>query len=281
MVLAPGAVAREQMVALGRDLIVRGEAQSDIAALNGDIDVSGVVRGDVVVLGGDVRLAPTARVDGQVFVLGGVVEAGAGAQIGGKSVAYPSISHAWVTLLEAPSLGLEPMSPLVLATKLALLTAWVALMLGCFAAAGRQVLSTSIGVQREPFRNFYIGLVGVLTFVLTGIFLSSFAGALVALPMLVLVVLWLLLLKLWGMVAVFHALGDWCGHHVLRRRLRPLEASTLGLLLLGACKFIPEVGTWIWTVAALIGIGATLSTKFGRREPWFDLDVLERPAVVG
>ena len=56
-----------------------------------------------------------------------------------------------------------------------------------------------------------------------------------------------------------------------RSRPRPLNAATLGLLVLGAVKFIPYVGLWAWTAASLIGIGATLSTKFGRREPWFEL----------
>ena len=40
---------------------------------------------------------------------------------------------------------------------------------------------------------------------------------------------------------------------------------------MGIVKFLPLVGVWTWTVATLIGIGAALSTKFGRREPWFEL----------
>ena len=49
----------------------------------------------------------------------------------------------------------------------------------------------------------------------------------------------------------------------------PLTAATWGLLVLGALKLIPWIGIWSWTAATLIGVGAALSTKFGRREPWF------------
>ena len=66
-------------------------------------------------------------------------------------------------------------------------------------------------------------------------------------------------------------LGDWVALRLLHRNLRPLNAATLGLLLMGAIKFLPFVGVWVWTAATLIGIGATLATKFGRREAWFDL----------
>ena len=65
--------------------------------------------------------------------------------------------------------------------------------------------------------------------------------------------------------------GDWVSSRVLRRALRPLNAATVGLLVMGVIKFLPYVGVWVWTAATLIGIGATLSTKFGRRELWFDL----------
>ena len=41
-------------------------------------------------------------------------------------------------------------------------------------------------------------------------------------------------------------------------------------LMIGVLKFLPWVGIWTWTVATFIGVGAALSTKFGRREPWFE-----------
>lgn len=273
--LERGSIARQQLVAMGRDLEVAGEALSDVAALEGSVAVTGHVAGDVIVLGGDVRLGDQARVDGDVFVVGGAITAAPGAQIGGRSVSYPTASSAWLTLLEGPSLGLDALSPLVLGAKLALLAAWAALLLLFFAAGGREVLSTSSQVRSEPFRSFFVGLTGVLAVVLTALFFSAYAGALVGLPLLGLVVLLALVLKLWGMVAVFHALGDWLASHVLRRRLRPLNAATLGLLVLGAVKFLPWIGIWAWTAATLIGVGASLATKFGRREPWFELEPAE------
>jgi hypothetical protein len=269
--LERGSLARHQLAAIGRDVVIEGDAYGDVAAVEGSVEISGQVTGDVIVLGGDVRLLPSARVGGDVSTLGGVIRAAPGARVEGRMVSYPTASAAWVTLMEGPSLGLGFASRLVVGAKLALLAAWAALLLLLFAASGRQVLGTADGVRREPLRSFLIGLTGVLALVLTGLFFSAFAGGLVGVPLLVLVVLLAMILKLWGMVAVFYALGEWLTRRVFHRRPRPLNAATLGLVVLGAAKFLPWIGVWTWTAATLIGIGAALSTKFGRREPWFEL----------
>jgi len=260
-----------QLVGVGRDVVIAGEALADVAALDGSVDVSGRVSGDIVVLRGNVRLASTARVGGDIFVVGGTIRAARGAHTGGRMVSYPNASNAWLTLLEGPSIGLGFASRLVLGAKLALIASWAALLLLFFAASGRQVLETAGDVQREPFRSFFVGLTGVVSLVLTGLFFSAFARGLIGVPLLVLVLLLAMVLKLWGMVAVFYALGDWVCRQLLKRRFRPLNAATVGLLVLGAVKFLPWFGVLAWTAATLIGIGAALSTKFGRREPWFEL----------
>lgn len=269
--LEAGSLARHQLVAIGRDLVVAGEAFGDVAAVEGSVEVSGRVDGDVVVLGGDARLLASARIGGDVHVLGGVIRTSPGARVQGRMVSYPTASSALVTLVEGPSLGLGFSSPVIVGTKLALLAAWAALLLLLFAASGRQVVETAGEIRREPFRSFFVGLTGLLALVLTGLFFSAFTGGLVGVPLLVLVVLLALLLKLWGMTAVFYALGEWLARRVFHRRPRPLNAATLGLLVLGAVKFLPWLGVWAWTAASLIGIGASLSSKFGRREPWFEL----------
>ncbi len=270
LVIEAGSVARQQVVAVGRDLVIAGQALADVAAMNGKVSVSGEVAGDLIVLGGSVHLDPTARIQGDVFVLGGSLETTPGASIGGRSVAYPDASAAWLALLEAPTIGVGATAPLVVGAKLALLTAWMALVLVFFAASGRQLLATSESVQREPFRCFYLGFTGVITLVLTALFFSLFAQALVGLPLLVLVVLLAVVLKLWGMVAVFHAFGSWLLARY-PRQVTPLNVAAIGLLVLGGIKFLPWIGLLAWHVATFIGVGAALASKLGRREPWFDL----------
>jgi hypothetical protein len=265
--LRHGSIARERIVVLGRDLIVDGEAQSHAVALDGSVRIHGSIDGDVIVLDGDALLSESARVGGDVFVLGGRIEAADGAAIGGRSVAYPEASDLWIALIKGPVFGLSAFSPLVLGANLALLAFWVLVSLLLMGFSRRELLSTSDSVLQEPFYNFVVGLTGVAAMSLTAIFFSALSGALLGVPLLVLVAVIALVLRFWGMVAVFHALGEW-----LARRLKldppplPLTAATYGLLALGVLKLLPLIGIWAWSIATFIGVGAALSTRLGRRE---------------
>ena len=269
--LEAGSFARSRIVALSRDLLLEGQAMSHAVVISGNARVSGEVNGDLIVLGGDAELAETAAIGGDVYVLGGLIQAASGAAIGGRSVAYPEASDLWVTLMGAPSMGLPSSSRVVLGARLALLAFWSFMVLFVLAIGRRELISTSESVQLEPFRNFFVGLTGVAAMVLTALFFSAFSGALLGVPLLVLVAVVALVLRFWGMVAVFHALGAWLHRKLGKRRPVPLTAATWGLLTLGVFKLIPYLGIWSWTMATFIGVGAALTTKMGRREPWLEM----------
>lgn len=268
--LREGSIARHRIVALGRDMVIDGEAKSHAVVLDGAARISGRVEGDVIVLGGDAVLAETAQVLGDVYVLSGRIDAAPGAAIGGRSVAYPDASTLWVSLIQGPALGLAPYSPIVVGAKLALLAFWAFLIVALFAISRRELLATSDSVRGEPFRNFFVGLTGIAAMTLTALFFSAFSGALLGVPLIVVVLVFALVLRFWGMVAVFHALGDWLARRLESRPPLPLTAATYGLLVLGVLKLLPWVGVWTWSVATFIGVGAALSTKLGRREAWFE-----------
>jgi len=277
LTLERGSIARQPIVAIGRDAVIDGEALAGVTAINGSVTIAGTVRGEVTVLGGNLTLAAGASVEGDALVLGGQLLASRDARISGRAVAYPTVSRAWLTLLEGPSLGLSASSPIVLGAKLGLVSAWLALTLLLFATAGRPIVRTADEIRLEPLRCFATGLVGLAAIVLTALFFSALLPSLVSVPMLALVVLAALALKLWGMVAVFHGCGRWLANLVAslrggRRSIRivQLHAAVLGLLVLGAVKLVPYFGLWAWTAATLIGMGAALRSKFGRFEPWFE-----------
>ncbi|MEM9594511.1 MAG: polymer-forming cytoskeletal protein [Acidobacteriota bacterium] len=269
--LAAGSLARSRIVVMGQDMVIDGEAQSHAVALDGNIRVSGRVVGDVIALGGQVELSETAEVGGDVYVLGGHITTAPGAMIGGRSVAYPEASDLWISVIEGPALGRQPGSRVVVGTKLALLAFWSFVTLLILAVARREITSTSDSIRVEPFRNFFLGLTGIAAMVLTALFFSAFTGAVVGLPLLVLLGVVALGLRFWGMVAVFHAFGTWLCQRLGRRPPVPLTAATWGLLTLGAVKLVPYLGIWTWSVATFIGVGAALSTKLGRRQAWFDV----------
>lgn len=262
-----GSIARNRVVTLGQDLWLDGEATSQVVVLNGNARIGGKIAGDLIVLGGNASLGEKAAIGGDLYVLGGSIEMAPGGEVEGRSVAYPEASDLWIALIEGPTLGTAASPRLVIGAKLALVAFWAFLTLLLFAVAKRELLATSESIARQPFRNFFLGLTGVAAMTLTALFFSAFSGALLGVPLLVLVVVVALLLRFWGMVALFHALGNWLSQKLAKKSM-PIEAATWGLLALGLIKLVPYLGLWAWSLATFIGVGAALETRLGRRDPW-------------
>jgi hypothetical protein len=183
-------------------------------------------------------------------------------------VAYPTAPGALLLLAEGPALGLSPWSRVVVGTKVALLAAWLIAVMGLVGVAWPAIASTADGIAEAPLRSFATGLVAVLAAMLGTIFLSSWLGVAAGVPLLVLLALAALVLKLWGTVAVCAFVGVRAARRA-KWHSSPLAATLGGLALLGALKFVPWLGVWAWTAATLVGVGASLQTKLGSREPWF------------
>ena len=266
--LEEGSLARDRVVVMGRDLHIAGEALNHAVAISGDAFISGRIVGDLIVLSGDVHLHEGAEIGGNVYVLGGMIDAGSETLVGGRSVAYPEASDLWVTLIHGPVVGLPATSPVVLGTRLALVTFWGLVVLLLLSIGQREMLTTSASVRREPFRNFMVGITAIFALLLTALFFSLLSGLVLGVPLVILVMVVALVLRFWGMVAVFHALGEWLSRRLASRPPLPLTAATYGLLALGVLKFLPEIGIWSWSIATFIGVGATLSSRFGREDPW-------------
>jgi hypothetical protein len=249
-----GSVARNRVVALGQDLWLDGEATSQVVVLNGQARIRGRIAGDLIVLGGDAELGEKAAIEGDLYVLGGSIAMASGAQVEGRSVAYPEASDLWIALIEGPTLGTEANPRVVIGAKLALIAFWAFLTLLLFGVARRELLATSESIA---------------AMVLTALFFSAFSGALLGVPLLVLVVVVALVLRFWGMVALFHALGTLLTKRFAGKTI-PIQAATWGLLALGLVKLVPYLGLWIWSLATFIGVGAALESRLGRRDPWLD-----------
>ncbi len=272
LVLGAGAIARGQLVAVRRDLVVDGECASSAVVLQGIARIGGRVHGDVIVLGGDALLLDGAQVEGGVHVLGGSIRASAGATIAGAQVAYPTAPHTLLVLLEGPSLGLPATSRAVVGIKLALAAAWLLLSVLLLLTAGRRLTLSAALVTGEPFRCFWSGLAAVLAAVCTIVVLAGLLAPSAGVPLLVLGLLFAMLLKLWGTVAVFQSAGGWllrAGRRSPRASGRDaLPATLFGVAALTLLKLVPALGVWVWTVVTLIGVGAALRSKFGLAEPW-------------
>ena len=168
------------------------------------------------------------------------------------------------------------------AVGVSLLFVWIIGAMVVTLMSGREVRYSSIEVRTSPLHCFALGLVAVTSFVLTAILFSYLIPYFVGIPLLVALGVFAVLTKVYGTIAVFHAVGTIVAGTrnrdvMLQRRWfrGDLAMVLVGVLLLGAIRLIPVLGLIVWSIVSVFGIGTALATKFGRREPWF---LLFRPA---
>ncbi len=254
--------SRGDHYAFGRDAVISEPVHGSVQVVGGSAHVSNVIDGDLVVIGGSVFFTGAGRVSGDLIHSGGKV-AGAENRVGGRIYPLSTLEGAAASLTRG-------------AVILALLVAWLIVAVVLTLIGAREIRSSSVEIRASALYCFALGLVAVTSFVLTAILFSYLVPYLVGVPLLVGLGVFGILTKTYGMVAVFHAVGTLVAGSKTREQLASrrwlrgdLAMVVVGLLILGALRMIPVVGTVIWSTASIFGIGVALATRFGRREPWF------------
>ena len=157
-----------------------------------------------------------------------------------------------------------------------LLAVWMLVAVALTLLSSREIRYSSIEMRASALHCFALGLVAVTSVALTAIVLSYLIPFHIGVPLLFALGVIAILTKIYGTVAVFHAVGTLVAgsrtrEQLARRRwLRgDLAMVVAGVIVLGALRLIPIVGPIIWALASVFGIGTALATKFGRRQPWF------------
>src|SRR5437868_2658531 len=93
------------------------------------------------------------------------------------------------------------------AVSVSLLFVWIIVAIVVTLMSGREVRYSSIEVRTSPLHCFALGLVAVTSFVLTAILFSYLIPYVVGIPLLIALAVFAILTKIYGTIAVFHAVG--------------------------------------------------------------------------
>lgn len=244
------------------DVTISGPVLGTVQAYGGSLTVDNVISGDLLVIGGAVTFTQRGRVQGNLIHAGAKLKDVEG-RVGGRI--YPLAS------LEGAAGALTKNAVIASLLLVWLITAAVVTLM-----SGREIRLSSIEVRTSMLHCFVLGLVAMTSFVLTAIAFSYLVPYIVGIPLLAALGVFAILTKVYGMIAVFHAIGTIVAGSRSRDQLSrrkwlrgDLAMVMIGVLILGALRFIPLFGTILWSLASIFGVGVALATKFGRREPWF------------
>lgn len=279
-----------EVVVVHGDVVIKGEVRGDLVVVFGKVRIDGEVRGDVVVVLGDVevngsvrgdtslvmtrsRFGPSAKVQGEVMVVGVAPDVDPGASL--KSTPQVISLGPLMTYFEGAKdyimqglLLLRPFPPRVG-------WAWVAagaflvfhLILAWLLAQPLKACMETVRLQ--PARSF---LVGLLVCVLVGPVSLLLSFTLIA-PLLIWVAFFAL--GAFGRVAVYGAAGAGIGRSAGLGVLgHPVVAVFVGSLVLYLVYMIPVIGLMIYALALPLGVGAVTLRIV-------DAIAKERPPITG
>lgn len=262
----PGAAkvrpSRSGEYVFGRDAVIDHPVHGDVSVYGGSATISDVVDGDLLVFGDTLTFTGNGRIAGDLIFSGKRLQ-NADGRVGGRLYSPGTVEGAAAMITHT-------------AVVASLLFVWLIIALIVTLMSGREIRMSSVEIRTSPLHCFALGLVAVTSLVLTAIVFSYLVPYLIGIPLLAALGVFAILTKIYGTIAVFHAVGTLVAGSRTREQLTgrrwlrgDLAMVVIGVAILGVLRLIPVVGTVVWACGSVFGIGVALATKFGRREPWF------------
>jgi hypothetical protein len=262
--MAATASSDKSIVKIGDVTIEKGQKVSNVVAIGGQITVSGAVEKSVVAVGGSVVLTKTAIVKGNVISLGGVIVMARDAEVRGDLTEINS-NNLYETLTTALSSEWEGWSWIFAVISLSIFLVILVLALLIAALLPKPVRIVSEAIRENTFKVILCGILGLVLIAPLALLLTISVVGIALIPLEVIFVVCSVLL---GFIAV----GQLVGAKLLRLLKRPepgiVRETFWGLVILWLIGWIPYVGWMVKAIAIVIGLGATLVSRFGTHRGW-------------
>ena len=263
--VAARAAEDKSIIKIGSDVVIEaGQKVRNAVAIGGQITVRGAVDNHIVAVGGSVVLTKTALVGGNVVSLGGVIVVARDSQVGGSLTEINS-SNLYDFLTTAMSAEWEGWSWIFAVISLAIFLVIMVLALLIVALLPKPVRTVADAIGENTFKVILCGLLGLVLIVPLALLLTISVVGIALIPLEVIVVACSILL---GFIAV----GQLIGRKVYQLLKRPnpgmVRETFWGLIILWLIGWLPYIGWMAKAVAIVIGLGATLVTRFGTHQGW-------------
>lgn len=264
----------ESLLSLGCNVSIEQGAtvSGDLAAFGGNVAIAGAVGGNIASFGGNISLAETAVVNGEITHFGGNVSRAPGAVVQGG---INGVGRDFGTLIRpvAPIAPIAPAAPVgpfsnVFDFGWNLVGGFITAL--AFAALGALVVifapepTRRVGnaVQAKPLN---VAGVGCLTYIVLPILMVLLIITLIGIPVALILGLAAFVAWLFGWIAIGYMTGEKILQAFKARDVLPVVAVIVGVIILTLLSQIWFVGWLVSFVGGLLGIGATVLTRFGTR----------------
>jgi hypothetical protein len=261
---AAGETPPPQRFSFGQSMRVEaGERVDTIVTVGADLIVHGEVEDNAVVIGGNLELGPEAHVGGDAVAIGGSIVAPASARVLGDRIEFNGAFGREVTR-EGRRFG--PFAGPIAAPIAAGIATFVQVLASFLISAllllfvPRRVRGVADQMRAHPGRAVVFGLAILLLFVpLLGVLTISIVG----IPLIPVAIMLLAAIMVFGMTALGLRFGYAMPFYSEQRSA--MGALAIGYVLIGLIALIPWAGPALVPLLALFAGGSVLASWFGAR----------------
>jgi len=240
------------VVTMGGDAVIEGEVLGDVVTMGGDLVVSdhGLVRGEAVTMGGDVALDDSGQILGGVQTFGGEWVNDGDISVAPTAPDVPLVPHHRASsdfgdwLVDAVTGFVSHILLFVLGL----------LLMG---VARERYEALQVTIVKKPLPSFGYGLLGLVGSVVTIVVLAI---TLIGIPAAVLGAIALPIAVYVGLAAFAAVFGAVIPMEALRGK--PILQLGAGVFALWLVSLIPFAGAFATALAASLGLGALIITRF-------------------
>lgn len=262
---AAGAAEDKSIIKIGSDVTVEaGQKVRTVVTIGGQITVIGTVEKNVVAVGGSVVLTKTAVVEGNVVALGGVIVIGRDARVDGSLTEINS-SNLYETMTAALSTEWEGWSWIFAIISLSIFLVILVLALLTVALLPKPVRVISEAIRDNTFKVVLCGLLGLVLIAPLALLLTISVVGIALIPLEVIIVACSIIL---GFISVGQLIGGKAFRLLGRPNPGVIRETLWGLIILWIIGWIPYIGWMVKAIAIVVGLGATLITRFGTHQGW-------------
>ncbi|HEY5079164.1 MAG TPA: RDD family protein [Opitutaceae bacterium] len=250
-------------VAVLGSALINGNVDGNSVAVLGPSTINGTVHGNAVAVMGNLTLGPNARVDGNAVSVGGNVIKDPTATVGGQIVPIyfgvnpnsPEATSIWRhSILRGRPLAFGSHFGIYWILNLCIVAIYVLLAL----IFPNGVTKCADTLQHRPGITFLTGFLAMLgipvLFILLCVTVIGIPVALIILP------LGIGACVLFGKTAVYALIG----RSVLNRKVQPVAALLVGVVIVLVLFAIPLLGLMLWILIAFLGFSCALATLFSK-----------------
>jgi len=246
------------IVKFGENVVIAHgeEIAGPVVSIGGSVDSKGKVDGPIVALGGSVTLGPKSVTLGPAVSLGGKTVRASGSRVEGPIVDLPGSGSFGKIAAFAAYLGAASAAIYVVA-KTSAGIGWIVLSVVLVALFPKPLRQTKDHLDRKFLES---GLVGLMAWPALLIISITLLASIIGAPLVPLLLTVAAAAYVWGFSSIAYLLGE---RLAMGRWKNPFASMIMGMLLLKLLQWVPVVQWVVFSVVAIVGVGASILSRFG------------------